>query len=136
MKYTPAEKRTIMRMTEAGTAPAEIAESIGSTERAVQVFLHRSEALRIHNILRGGQPNDQLCWKCRLSSGRPSRKTGEPCPWVPRGSPPGTKEAPPPPRPVEGWDATPASRLTTDGKGQHVMNSFNIRGCPLYEEDE
>lgn len=54
----------------------------------------------------------QPCWTCRKYCGG--------CSWTKRD-----------PKPVEGWEATPTTKIYRG----HVMHSYAIRGCPEYEWD-
>ena len=68
---------------------------------------------------RGRLPNSpQLCWTCVNSV--PDEMRGIGCPWSKCG------------KPVKGWKATPTTIKLDPGR---VMESYDIRECPLYAKE-
>jgi hypothetical protein len=123
---TDREKRVAGRMLDAGETPAAVAERLGQPLRTVEIYAARRRNLRKNRICSGAAmspQSDQLCWACRLGSGRPSRRTGEPCPWAARGAE------------VPGWEAAKVWRTYQDGRVKRSSESYRIRACPLYEPE-
>lgn len=124
---SPMEKRVVKRMLVEGESQEAMAERLGRTKAEIRLYITRLENLRKNRITDGAgmtTRSDQLCWRCRIATGRLSRRTGEPCPWAEKGEP------------VEGWDAEMTRRQLTDAYGRRTQESWRIRRCPLFEEDE
>ena len=123
---SPMEKRVVKRMLLEGESLETVAGRLRRALPEIRLYVLRLEILRKNRITAGAAMttrSDQLCWRCRIATGRLSRRTGAPCPWAERGDP------------VEGWDAELTRRQVTDAYGLRHQESWRIRGCPLFEED-